>query len=251
MMNSNALDRKSVPLYIQLEQIIKSKVLKGEFLPGNKIPTEKELCETYQVSTITVRQAILNLVKEGLLIRKQGKGTFISSTEIPSTQKLKFTGNIEGFIRKGLKLNKIEVLSIEKLVPPLKIIQALDLKESREVVEIIRRGDVDDVPVACLNSYLPLEIGERINEKDLKNYSMLQLLRNKLKIPVSNGTHNIEAASADYDVSNMLDLELFSPILYAELHMFTSDKKPVEFTQAFFRPDRFVYSFELNLDEYK
>jgi DNA-binding GntR family transcriptional regulator len=57
-----------------LEQIIKSKILMGELLPGEQIPTKKEPCETYQVSTITARQAVLNLVNEGLMIRRQGKG---------------------------------------------------------------------------------------------------------------------------------------------------------------------------------
>jgi len=70
--------KNTVPLYFQLEQIIKSKILMGEFVPGEQISTDKDLCETYQISTITARQAILNLVNEGLLIRKQGKGTFVA-----------------------------------------------------------------------------------------------------------------------------------------------------------------------------
>jgi GntR family transcriptional regulator len=249
-MKTEILARRSVPLYLQLEQIIKSRVLKGEFLPGDKIPTEKELCETYQVSTITVRQAILNLVKEGLLYRRQGKGTFISDVETKNLKKIQFAGNIDGFIKNGLKLSKIEVLSIEKTIPPSKISRALSIPSDMEIVEIIRRRDTDDVPIAYLKSYLPLEIGKKIKKKDLKCQSMLQVLRNKLAIQVSTGTHNIEAVAADYDVSNVLALEMFSPVLYAELHMFTKEKQPIEFTQAFFRPDRFIYSIEVNMNEY-
>ena len=87
-MENETLNRKSVPLYIQLEQIIKSKILRGEFSPGDKIPTEKELCEIYKVSTITVRQAISNLVKDGFIVKKQGKGTFISKNETKNIKKL-------------------------------------------------------------------------------------------------------------------------------------------------------------------
>ena len=76
-METEILVRRCVPLYIQLEQIITSKILRGEFSPGDKIPTEKELCEIYKVSIITVRQAISNLVKDGFIVKKQGKGTFI------------------------------------------------------------------------------------------------------------------------------------------------------------------------------
>lgn len=249
-MKTEILARRNVPLYLQLEQILKSRVLKGEFLPGDKIPTEKQLCETYQVSTITVRQAILNLVKEGLLFRKQGKGTFISNVNRKNLKTIQFAGNIDGFIKNGLKLSKIEVLSIEKKVPPYKISRALEIPDGEDVFEIIRRRDADEVPIAYLKSYLPVAIGEKIKKKDLKIYSMLQVLRDKLKIPLSTGTHNIEAVAADYDVADVLSLEMFSPVLYAELHMFTKEKKPVEFTQAFFRPDRFIYSIEVNMNEY-
>ena len=249
-MENEILTRRCVPLYIQLEQIIKSRILKGEFSPGDKIPTERELCEIYKVSLITVRKAISSLVREGFIIRKQGKGTFISDVETKNIRKLQFTGNIDGFIKNGLKLNKMEVLAIEKKIPPFKISQALNIHKEQEAVEIIRRRDADDVPVAYLKNYLPIEIGEKIKKNDLKNYSMLQILRDKLKIPVSSGTHNIEAVAADYDVSSVLSLEMFSPVLYAELHMFTKEKKPVEFTQAFFRPDRFIYSIEVNINEF-
>jgi len=93
---------RSVPLYLQLEQVIKSKILTGEFSPGKKIQTETELCGAYQVSKITVRQAVLNLVNEGLLVRKQGKGTFTRENGIKSASTFKFSGNINNFIRNGL-----------------------------------------------------------------------------------------------------------------------------------------------------
>ena len=76
-MNIRRSKKNNIPLCFQLEQIIKSKILIGEFLLGEQIPTEKDLCETYQLSTITARQAILNLVNEGLIIRRQGRGSFV------------------------------------------------------------------------------------------------------------------------------------------------------------------------------
>ena len=118
------------------------------------------------------------------------------------------------------------------------------------MVEITRTRKADDIPVAYLKNYLPCEIGEKIERRDLIEYRMLQILRDKLKISVSNGTHNIEAIAADYEISHVLSLEMFSPVLYAELHMLTKEKKPVEFVQAFFRPDRFIYSIEVNMDEF-
>ena len=111
-MKKPTLRERSIPLYFQLEQIIKSKILTGEFSPGDKIPTETEFCETYQVSKITVRQAILNLVNEGLLVRKQGKGTFTKEEARKNTSTFKFCGNINDFINDGLKMKEVKPLDI-------------------------------------------------------------------------------------------------------------------------------------------
>ena len=67
------LQRNNIPLYVQLEQIVRSQIITGELMPNEQIPTDKDLAETYRVSIITTRQAILNLVNEGLLTRRQGK----------------------------------------------------------------------------------------------------------------------------------------------------------------------------------
>jgi DNA-binding GntR family transcriptional regulator len=108
-MNLRASKKNNVPLYFQLEQIIKSKILMGEFLPGEQIPTEKDLCETYQVSTITARQAILNLVNEGLIIRRQGKGSFIKEglKDIKNIKTLLLKGDINDIIPEGLEALKV------------------------------------------------------------------------------------------------------------------------------------------------
>ena len=103
-----ALNNRSIPLYFQLEQILKSKILTGGFSPREKIPTETELCDAYRVSKITVRQAILNLVNEGLLVRKQGKGTFTRENGMKRASTFKFSGNINDFISDGLKMKEVK-----------------------------------------------------------------------------------------------------------------------------------------------
>jgi DNA-binding GntR family transcriptional regulator len=238
---------RSVPLYLQLEQIIKSKILTGEFSPGDKIPTETELCDAYQVSKITVRQAVLNLVNEGLLVRKQGKGTFTRENGTKSASTFKFSGNINNLIRDGLKMNEVIPLDITRKGATSKVAKSLNIDEGAQVVEIRRIRNFNKTPVSYIKNYLPLELGKRIKKQDLLTKSMLQILRDKLNIRVTDGIQYIEAIVADYDVSSALSVNLFSPVLYTELIIFTRDKKPVEFAQHFFRPDRFRYTIELKL----
>jgi GntR family transcriptional regulator len=246
-MEKSRLRERSVPLYLQLEQIIKSEILTGEFSPGEKIPTETELCHAYQVSKITVRQAVLNLVNEGLLVRKQGRGTFIRENGIKSASTFKFSGNINNFISDGLKMNEVIPMDITRKGASSKVAKLLDIEEGAEVVEIRRTRNFNNTPVSYIKNYLPLELGKRIKKEDLLTKSMLQILRDKLKIRITNGIQYIEAIVADYDVATALSIDIFSPVLYSELIMFGGDRRPVEFAQHFFRPDQFRYTIELKL----
>lgn len=246
-MKEPALNNRSIPLYFQLEQILKSKILTGGFSAGEKIPTENELCETYHVSKVTVRQALLNLVNEGLLVRKQGKGTFTRDVEGKSASTFKFCGNIDSFIDDGLKMNEVIPIDITRKSPSSTVARLLNIKEGMEIVEIRRTRNYSNTPVSYIRNYLPSEIGKKIKREDLLTKSMLQILRDKLKIQITHGTQYIEAIVADYDVASALSINIFSPVLYSELIMFGRDGKPVEFAQHFFRPDQFRYTIELKL----
>src|SRR4030042_1454820 len=76
--SASTFPNRSSPLYYQLENILRSKIEGGEVLPSHKLPTEQELSREYKISRATVRQALAALVSEGLLFRKQGKGTFVT-----------------------------------------------------------------------------------------------------------------------------------------------------------------------------
>jgi GntR family transcriptional regulator len=123
----------------------------------------------------------------------------------------------------------------------------LNIDEGKEVVEIRRTRNFNKTPVSYIKNYLPLEIGRKIKKEDLLTKSMLQILRDKLKIPITHGIQYIEAIVADYDVASALSVNIFSPVLYSELIMFRRDGNPVEFAQHFFRPDQFRYTIELKL----
>lgn len=248
-MNSLTFQKNNVPLYFQLEQILKSKILMGEFLPGEQIPTEKDLCDTFKVSTITARQAVLNLVNEGLLIRKQGKGTFVteSLSRIKNIKTLHLRGDIDDIIPEGLSSQKVKVLEISKIKTPRRIAEILGKTPNEEVIQIRRVRSDGNIPLSYIKNYLPVEIGEKISEEDLKISPMLDILRNKLKIPLTGGIQYVEAIVADYDIASALSISISSPVLYLETTFFAKQKKTVEFVQTFYRPDQFRYTVKLGL----
>jgi len=221
----------------------------GEFVPGEQIPTEKDLCEAYQVSTITARQAILNLVNEGLIIRRQGKGSFVREElkNIKNIRTLQLRGDINDIIPEGLKKQEVKVLDIRKVLSPKKVANLLNIEEGQEVIQVRRTRSDHGIPVSYIKNYLPLEIGGKIKKEDLCIYPMMGILRNRLKIPLTGGMQYVEAIIADYDIASALSISISSPILYLETIIFARQKKPVEFVQTFYRPDQFRYSVKLGI----
>jgi GntR family transcriptional regulator len=235
-----------VPLYVQLEQVVRSKIQTGEFLPGEQIPTENELCRLYQVSSITARQAILNLTNEGLLKRIPGKGTFVTD-KISETEILHARGGIYGVISSGLKEQAVKVMDITRVKPPKRVLETFNMEEGTEVVKVRRTRSAKKTPVSYIVNYLPPEIGKLIKKKDLQASPMLEVLSNKLGIELSSGNQSIEAIAADYDIALALSVNMSAPILYIETVIYSKQKKPIDFVQTYVRPDRYKYSIRLDL----
>ena len=243
------MEKRSIPLYLQLEQIIKSKILIGEFMPGDQIPTEKDLCETYEISSITARQAILNLVNEGMLVRRQGKGTFVTQRpkNIENLKTLHLNGNIENIIPVGLKGKVVKVLDIAKIKIPKTVAASLGLEDGIDVVRIRRTRSDHKIPVSYIKNYLPLEVGGKIKKEDLRQQPMLHVLSKKLGISIKGGNQYIGAIVADYDIASALKVNISSPILYLETLIYERKQKPVDYVQTFYRPDHFRINVELKV----
>jgi GntR family transcriptional regulator len=248
---SLGLERCKIPLYVQLEQIIKSDITMGELSPGQKIPTEKEFADTYSVSIITARQAILNLVDQGLLIRKQGIGTFVTETpaNVKNIMTLSIKGDLHEIIPEGLASQQVRVVDSGRIKTPLLVSKALNMDPAEEVYRIRRTRSDQGVVISYVKNYLAPAIGEKISEEDLLSYPMMYILRHKLGMPLKNGTQYIQAIAADYDIASALSANIASPILYMETTIFKADAKAVEFVQSFFRSDHFKYTIRLDLNQ--
>jgi GntR family transcriptional regulator len=246
-----SLEKNNIPLYVQLEQIIKSQIMTGELLSGEQIPTEKELAETYRVSSITVRQAVLDLVKEGLLIRKQGKGTFVMQglTNVKNIMTLSVRGDTNAVLPEGLLSQKVKVLDIARTNSPTRVAKALGIREGEEVFRIRRTRSDGNVLLSYVKNFLPVPVGEKITKEDLLTHPMLHVLRNKLGLPLRTGVQYIMAVIADYEIASALAVRISSPVLYLETIISAEGDHPVNFVQTFYRSDQFKYTLRFDLDE--
>lgn len=235
-----------LPVYYQIKQTIKNWILNKEFNPGGKIPSENELAEKFNVSRLTVRQAISQLVQEGFLISKRGEGTFVTNNEhLINSCSLEFTGFMDDLFYQISK-SKTKSVKITRMPAPKLIKEKLELdKEDEEVVQIKRVRSLEEKLFAFTINYLPAEIGTKIIEKDLYKKPLLQILEQDLGIQFTEAVQTIEASFSDQEVSEQLRIASGSPILLVERIMYTKQRKPVEVVQSSYRGDLYKYIVRL------
>jgi GntR family transcriptional regulator len=241
--SASTFPNRFIPLYYQLENILRSKIEGGEVLPHHKLPTEQELSREYKISRATVRQALAALVSEGLLYRKQGKGTFVTD-KATQTKSVKLTGFTEDLFSEGHQA-EVKIMEIRPAPAPERVAAALRVPTGEEVIRFKRVRSVDGAPFSYVVSYLPPELGSKIGERDLQEHTMLHLLEEKLGISLGTIRHAVEAVKADVEVASLLGVSVFEPVLYMETAVYAAEGQPVEAVDTYFRSDRYRYTVEL------
>lgn len=234
---------RSIPLYYQLETILREKVNSGEFQPGDAFPTEDQLVQSYRVSRITVRQALAALEKDGLITRRRGKGSFVTERHV-HLEPMKLTGMIEDIIAMGIK-TKTKIINFGFVNPTKKVAESLKLNENDKVLRVERIRLIKGSPISYTISYIPPDLGSKISIKDLTVHPLLNVLENKCKVKIARGVQIIEATVADSRVASFLEVMTGAPLLKIERIVFDIKNRPVEFISILYRSDRYHYSVEL------
>jgi len=238
-------DHRVVPLYYQVGSVIRQRIMSGDYAPGTQIPSENELSREMGVSRVTVREALRDLVRENLLVKVQGKGTFVAQSLSPALPQMKFTGFLEELYDQVQKVSVKDVdVSRIPVTDDLRTLLILDQAES-ELVRIKRLRYVNDAPYAFTINFLPVEIGNQIQEKDLYRVPLLWILQEQLKIPITRAHETVEATAADPEVAARLDIPLLSPVMHVKRIMYTERDRPLELVESYYRADRYQYSVNL------
>jgi GntR family transcriptional regulator len=229
-----------LPLYAQLESILAAEIAAGTFSPGSQLPKEEELAKRYAISRTTVRQTIQNLIRRGLIEIRRGKGTFVLAPKL--VQELtQLTGFVEDMQSLGRNASA-RVLDRQTVPASESVARQLAISAGTPVVRIQRVRLADNSPLSFDETYLPLEIGERILENDLETEPIFSLLEQKYDTPLVEAEYRLEAVSADTTVARALCIVAGSPIFLIERTSYTSGYRPVDYEKLYYRGDqiRFV-----------
>jgi DNA-binding GntR family transcriptional regulator len=234
-----------VPLYHQIQHLVRHRIHSGLYPPGTQIPSEHDLCRELSVSRVTLREALRELVRENLLVKVQGKGTFVSSNPPKRLKPVRYSGFLEELQE---RVRKLRVTEVEVVQTPAtsELKSTLQLSPATTEVTLIKRlRHIDSEPFSYTLNYLPSEIGARIKPKDLHSLPLLKILQEDLKIPILRARETIEAAPADPDTARRLAIPVLYPVMHMTRIMYTTGDRPFELVDIFYRADKYHYSVNM------
>jgi GntR family transcriptional regulator len=232
-----------VPLYRRISDELKARIEAGEYQPGDRLPSELELARAYSVSRITSRQALGLLGSEGLLVRRQGMGSFVAARRV--TQPLvRLTDFVEDMVEAGLRPAS-KVLRFEEVHAPAPVAEHLGIGLGSPVYRLDRLRLADLVPIALDWTWLPPQFAKLLVGEDLSARTIYSILEADYGIAIVSGEYTIEAAVADRSQAELLDVAPNSPLLVFERTSFTAGAKAVYHQKRFYRADRVRYRLTL------
>lgn len=234
MLTEKTLDRDSLQkLYVQMYSILKEKIEKREWLNGIQIPTEDELCRTYDVSKATVRNAVAELVRCGYLKKQQGKGTFVTHSllDLGVAMKTKLTEDMFG---EGVKAKK-EVLAKGLKQPPEDMKSVLGYAESddrgKDFYYILCKRVVNGETAYLEESYVRLSVFPSIENEDICRKPFYDLIQEKGTKKINKVVQTIEVSEVRGEAASLLKVHEGAPALLLHRLLIGSDASPIAYTR--------------------
>ena len=238
------LDLKSSrPLYIQVTDLIKDQIANKFWQLDEMIPSENELAAAYEVSVGTVKKALSKLVDEGILYRRQGKGTFVNRPDFKRSFMRFFRyGTDED--REGRFLSS-RVLNSDIITPGKRIRDILKLADNDKTITINRIRYLNDLPLMLQDLYLPFKIFKGFDEIDISQELLYPIYDEKFNTPVVWADEYLWPTIANSSIAEALNINPGDPVISIERIVYTYGDEPVEFSSGIGRGDKFRYHIEI------
>jgi len=235
--------KSSRPLYIQITDLIRDQIAQKVWPLDEMIPSENELAAAYEVSVGTVKKALSVLVNEGLLYRRQGKGSFVSRPD--------FKRSFIRFFRYGVddeqkgRFISSRVLNSDIITPDKRIRDILKLGDDEKTITIKRIRYLKDLPLMLEDLYLPYKIFKGFDEIDISQELLYPIYDEKFNTPIVWADEYLWPTIADASLAETLNIDPGDPVISIERITYTYGDEPVEFRSSIGRGDKFRYHIEI------
>src|SRR5579872_318834 len=232
-----------IPLHYQIQRVLRAQIETGKWAVGGRVPPEHELMRRFEVSRTTIRRALRWLEADGLIVRQRRRGTFVAkstSTE-PTSQGIKSL--LLGYSA------EIKVLGVADVEPPNDVAQLLGVGRDRKVREYRRLEIVEGRPLAVVFNYVRLDVAKRIKNTELQRFSMLEIMRDRLKLNLGPLRQSVRAELPDENIAGLLRSDVSEPVLAIRLVVHGRDGTPIQLCDAFYRGRTYRFETETFLPE--
>lgn len=228
----------------RVKQHLKKEITEGYYETGDKLPSEKRLCEYFDVSRVTVRHALQNLENEGIITRKQGVGAFVSDSNLKKNL-VKLTDFSEDMKQAGLQSSS-RLISINKVEPIKEVNETLGIRPDMKLIRVDRVRLGSGKPVAFDITWLPPGYGQLLFDEDLTTQTIYDVIEEKYEIPILAGNYRFTAVNADQYIAGYLDLNKGDALLEIDRCSRTTGDKKVYFQKRYYNPAYVSYVMELS-----
>ncbi|MGA3085675.1 MAG: GntR family transcriptional regulator [Thermodesulfobacteriota bacterium] len=229
------LKKTPVPLYYQLEKVLRKRILSGKLKTDQAVPTEKELCQEFGVSRITVRQALLSLESDDLIRREQGRGTFVSFRKENPIQ-FRLYGMVEDLFQMGAQT--LLKLHSKKLINPApEIVKDMKLSPREKVYLFEGIRHLVNEHKAFFRAYVPEEIGKNIKLSDPDSPLLIERVEREILERVKRGRQIISASMADHHLAEIMGVKKGTSLLVVKRIYFSRSGRALEMAVTHFPGD--------------
>ncbi|MCF8001747.1 MAG: GntR family transcriptional regulator [Halanaerobiales bacterium] len=238
-MNNEIKQDSPLSLYYQLKQIIKKKIENGEYQENDKLPSESELCERYDISRATVRQALTELQNEDYIYKVHGKGSYVSSNKLEQDL-LKFY-SFTNEMKKIGKEPSSKVIDFELIKCDQKIAEQLQIEENEKVYKFIRLRLADNVPMMLEYTYLPYKEFADFPSEELDYRPLYDILTINYNVSFSKAEEIFRATLLREYEAGKLNCVEGGPGILLERITYDINETIIEYTKSISRGDKFKY----------
>lgn len=233
-----------IPYYVQLIDHLRSEIEKEVWKPGEKLPGEHALCDTYGVSRSVVRRSLREMELEGLILRRKARGSFVAEPKISAELAQRLSGFYEDMAERGQPpSSQILKLGIESAGQ--KVAEYLKIGIGSKIIEMQRLRSIKKDPIILESIYLPHNLCAGLEKTDMTDASLYATLENQFGIIPEHGWRNFEAVIADEREAKLMQIDIGGPLLLINSVIYRADDTAILFSHAVHRGDRSRFKVDM------
>ena len=227
--------------YEEIARDIYNDIASGKYEPGSQLALEKEMCAQYGVSRITVKRAVDELVKQGLVVKRRGSGTFVKGVQEEDVENVGMCGQFRGFSRDNEGHDvRSEIKRFEIVHPTEEVAEKLKISVEDFVYDIIRVRFLDNMPSNVEYTQMPIEVIPGVKMEVLEN-SIYSHIEKNLKLQIQSSHRTVSADMPTEEEKQWLGIEGVMPVLQVAQVAFLSDGRPFEYSVSRHRADSSMF----------